>query len=218
MRSGPAASGESTRGWCPARPRAPACSCTRRRPYASAAAGFRAPGPTPTAAGRGRVVLARPHVDPGDAATLRAVGTPCALNLVLEVALGWLVGHVDAVARGVELPAVVHAAHAALLRCAPKNSDAPRCGQFSVMNPGFRRVAPGDQVLAQDADALGLAVGLELPRVDQRQPVVPHQVAHRRPGADPRQQLSVFLRQHASILRPIPRAHAWRVARPRRAT
>ena len=47
-----------------------------------------------------------------------------------------------------------------------------------------RGTAEGDQVLAEESHPEWRAIGLELPRVHEGQPVVPHQLAHRRAGAD----------------------------------
>ena len=58
--------------------------------------------------GQWRRVCAWPHIGPDDPAALLA-GIGHRLDPVLEVRLGWLVGHVEAVAGDVELPAVVHA-------------------------------------------------------------------------------------------------------------
>jgi hypothetical protein len=55
-----------------------------------------------------------------------------------------------------------------------------------------RRVAPHQQVLAEEADALRLVVSLELPVVDRRDPVAAHHLAHRRTGANATKQVVVF--------------------------
>ena len=68
------------------------------------------------------------------------------------------------------------------------------------MRAGFREqpdassgVAKGDEILAEQPHALRRPVGrTELAGLHQREPVPPHQLAHRRAGAHPRQQLVVL--------------------------
>ena len=58
-----------------------------------------------------------------------------ALTLCLKFDLGGLVGHVDAGAVDVELPAVIHAAQAGFFVAAEEQADAPRWGQLFWRNP-----------------------------------------------------------------------------------
>ena len=147
----------------------------------------------------GRVLLVGAHVAPRDPAEVRAL-VRRDVHLVLEVAGGRLVGHLDAVAVHVELPAVVGAAQPARLVPAEEEARAP------VRAPLLRErhvavgVAPGQQVLAQQPDALRLPVDLQLPRVRGGEPVLPHQLAHRRAGAYSTEQVRLFLRQHLRLL------------------
>ena len=52
-------------------------------------------------------------------------------------------------------------------------------------------VAEGDELLAQEHEPHRLAVRLEFRRKAGRNPVFPHQVAHRRAGADMGQKLVI---------------------------
>src|SRR5437660_8511268 len=59
------------------------------------------------------------------------------------------------------------------------------------------RIAEGHEILAEQADLPGWAVGLRQLRGGQeRHPVLAEQVAHRRAAPDPTHQLVVFLREH----------------------
>ena len=63
-------------------------------------------------------------------------------------------------------------------------------------NPA-RGVAKRDQLLAEQLEAQGRAVGLgQLPGKERRHPVAAHHLAHRRAGAGPREELVLFLCQH----------------------
>src|SRR6266536_3903670 len=76
----------------------------------------------------------RTHVRPDHAAGL-AGGIRRLADLVFEAALSRLIGHVNAGACHVKLPAVIHATQSALLALRPKNSEAPRCGQYLESRP-----------------------------------------------------------------------------------
>ena len=128
--------------------------------------------------------LARAHVDPDHAGALdRLVGL--GMDLVLEVLLRRHARHVDALARRVELPAVIEAAQAAFLVAAEEQRGAAvRAAMVDHADPAGA-VAEGDQLLAQQHEAHRRAVALELRGFERRHPVQPHQLAHRRAGAGP---------------------------------
>src|SRR3972149_4343450 len=142
--------------------------------------------------GQGRLLLLRSHVDPDQAAPLRR-RVSRRLDLLLEVRLRRLRGHVDAVAFRVELPAVVDAAQAALLVAAEEEAGAPvRAGLRDEADAAVR-VAEGDEILAQDADADGRAVRRrQLGRQEQRQPEAAEERAHGRAGAGAGEKLVVL--------------------------
>ena len=93
----------------------------------------------------------------------------------------WAAGHVDADAGDVELPAVVDAAQALLLIAAPEQGRAAMRAvavQHADLAGG---IAEGDQVLAEDAELNGRAVGVgQLLGRAHRQPEAAEQLAHRR--------------------------------------
>ena len=139
----------------------------------------------------GSVVLVLSHVYPGHAAEVgAAVGRDP--HLALEVARRRLVGHIDAVARDVELPAVVGAADAALL--VPTEVEARAPVRAAVLNErgGAVGVAPRQQVLAEQAHPQWLPVARQLPAVGDRQPVAAHELAHRRAWPHLAQQVHVL--------------------------
>ena len=68
------------------------------------------------------------HIDPDDAIPLGA-RVSFGVHLVFEILMRRHVRHIEAIAFGIEFPAVVDAADAALFVTRPKNNDAQRCGQ-----------------------------------------------------------------------------------------
>jgi len=90
----------------------------------------------------------RAHIRPHDAAAL--LSPICrGLDLCLEVRLGWFVGHVDAVAVGVEFPAVIDAAQAALF-VAPEKQRGATVRAVLVHQADFAiAIAEGDQLFAE---------------------------------------------------------------------
>ena len=147
--------------------------------------------------GQRRRLGALAHVDPDEAGALDgAVGL--GLHLVLEVLVLGHVRHVQAVARNVELPAVIDAAQPALLVAAEEQRGAAvRAAVVDHADPAGA-VAEGHELLAQQHQARRRAVALELRRLQRRQPVVPHQLAHRRAGADLREFRAFDRRGHGS--------------------
>src|SRR5215216_4607433 len=106
----------------------------------------------------GRAGLVRTHIDPGDATPIRgAVGER--LDLLLEVTLLRLVGHVDTVAFGVELPPVVDAAEPAFFVAGIEQRRAA-VGAILFDEAGLTAgIAPREQVFTEYSDTEGLAVG-----------------------------------------------------------
>ena len=124
-------------------------------------------------------------------------GYAAARHLGLEIGLGWLVGHVDAVAADVELPAVVDAANALFLVATEEQRRAAMRAVVRDQPELAGRDAKGDQVLTQQSQPHRRAVGLrQLARHERGQPVLAHELAHGRPWTDPAQQFVVFRRQH----------------------
>src|SRR5712691_3849500 len=97
------------------------------------------------------------HVHPDRSAPL-AGRVRLDVNLVFEVALGRLAGHVYAGALGVELPAVVDAAQATLFVSAEKERRAAVRTEGADDANLAVGVAERDQVFTQNADPRGFAV------------------------------------------------------------
>ena len=129
--------------------------------------------------------LARAHVGPDDAAALLRRGRPAPCTLSLKLDFGRLVRHVDAGARDVELPAVVDAAQAVLLVAAEEQAGAAvRAVVLRSGRPG-RRCRGRRSGPRRAATRTGSQSGRgQLGREQRRHPVLAHQVAHRRAGAD----------------------------------
>lgn len=129
------------------------------------------------------------------------------LDLVLEVLVRQHVRHVNAVAGDVELPAVVDAADAARLVAAEEQRGAAMRAAMVHHADLARAVAEGDQLLAEQHQAERRAVRGQFRRHAGRDPVLPHQLAHRRAGAGMDQDLAVALGRHGRSLlmgRPSP--------------
>jgi hypothetical protein len=147
---------------------------------------------------------ARPHIDPDESGALdRLVGPR--LHLVLEVLMRRHARHVDAVARDVELPAVIDAADPAFLVASQEQRRAAvRAAVVHHADPACA-VAKRDQLLAEQHQANRRAVGREFRGQRRRNPVMPHQLAHHCRRADSREFPAFDLRCHR-ILPMRPRA------------
>src|SRR4051794_19790372 len=100
--------------------------------------------------GQGWRVGAWAKVGPDDAAALVGSIGGC-LYLLLEVGLGWFVGHVDARAVNSELPAVVHASEAGLfVATEEQRRSAMRAVVLDQSNLTVRG-AKADQIFAEQA-------------------------------------------------------------------
>ena len=130
----------------------------------------------------------------------RAPGRHCTRTLFLKFDLGRLGRHVDAGAGHVELPAVVDAAQAVFL-VAPEEQRgaAVRAGVLRRRRPC--RTWRGRRSGSRPADARAAAGSRarQLVRAQRRYPVLAHQVAHRRAGADATQHFVVWMLSMAVI-------------------
>ena len=152
--------------------------------------------PSRSGSGGRSVAGARAHVDPDDAAAL-AGRVRHGFDFGPEIRLGGLIGHVDAVAGGVELPAVVDAAQAGFFVAAEEQRGAAVRAVVLEQADLAVGIAEGDELFAEQHDAARVAVRLrQLAREQAWQPVLAHQLAHRRAGADATQQLVFFATQH----------------------
>ena len=139
--------------------------------------------------GGGRPQIRRSHVRPDDSARFRHRVRRRA-DLRLE-AVG-LVHLVHAPAVGIELPAVIDAAQAALFVAPEEQRGAAMRAEFVEETDAALRVAERDEVFAEELDADGRTVGLgQFPREQRGHPVSAHGVAHRRAGTDAGQELVV---------------------------
>jgi hypothetical protein len=104
-----------------------------------------------------RLEILRAHIRPdGATAIYRWVSRD--FDLVLKVALGWLRGHIDAITINIELPAVVHAAQAALFIAAEEKACTPV--RAIVINEAYVTVGVTEryQLFAQQLGANGWAI------------------------------------------------------------
>ena len=92
------------------------------------------------------------------------------MTLVLKVGLGGLVGHVDAVAVDVELPAVVDAAQAGFFVAAEEQGRAAVRAVVLDQADLAVGVAEGDELLAEEQDPHGSESGVGAPTTAWRAP------------------------------------------------
>ena len=134
--------------------------------------------------GQRRRFGARAHIDPDHAGPFgHLVGL--GLHLLLEVLFRRQVRHVEAVAVGIEFPAVIDAADAALLVAAIEQRRTAMRAAMVHHTDAAGVVAERDQLLAEQHQPQRIAAGGDLGGLRGRQPVLPHQIAHHRAGADP---------------------------------
>ena len=144
-----------------------------------------------------RGLRARAHVDPHDAGALHHL-VGLGLHLLLE-ARRRQARHVDAVARNVELPAVIDAANALFLvapeeqRCA-----AMRTAVIHHADPAGA-IAKRDEFLAEQHQANRRTIAHKLGRHQRRDPVAAHQIAHHGACADARQLDAIRCLAHAIL-------------------
>ena len=153
---------------------------------------------------RRRPTLRGSEVDPDDPARFhRRIGAGA--DLVREPQLLRLVHHVHTPAFDVELPAVVDAAEPALLVAPEEERGLPvRAPLVEDSDPPLR-VTKRHQLLTEQLDAHGRAIGLgQLPRQERGDPVPPHRLAHGRATTDAGNSLVVFACQHAQALLALP--------------
>ena len=145
----------------------------------------------------------RSHIGPDKAAGLaRRVGQMP--GLFRQRACLRLRRHVDDVAVGVELPAVIEATKAAFLVAAEgERGLAMRTGFAEHPNLAVA-IAERDELFSEQLQAHRSAVRLrDLFRQHRRHPVAAHQPPHRRIALDPAQQFVFGLRQHGLLSRKI---------------
>ncbi len=124
-------------------------------------------------------------------------------DLVDQAAGRRLRHHLEHVAGDVHLPAVVQAAQAAFLVAAVDERGAPVRALLVEHADAAVAVAEHDEVLAEHARLDRRAVGLaHLLDQAHRQPVAPHQPAHRRVADDTAQQVVLLRGDHGASPRP----------------
>src|ERR1043165_134275 len=142
----------------------------------------------------------RPHVGEKDSRQLfDAVGR--VLDLVLEAGLFRLERLLEALAVGVELPAVVGAANAVgLERAVIERSGAVRA-VIAEERPTSAAVAEEHQLFIQYFKSLLRLLGGDLGGGTDGVPVAPQEIARRRAGTDARHHFVVFFGEHGTALR-----------------
>ena len=158
-----------------------------------------------------RDVLLIPHEHPDQAVAFEGLVGPGA-DLVLEILLRRHIGHVDAGAVRIILPAVINAPKARLFIAAEEQRGAPvRTPVIHDPHPAAGR-AKSDQPLAEQHEADGIAAGHEFARFGRRNPVLAEQLTHGRAGARPGQDFAFGFGRHrhpaSNFAEPEPRPAA----------
>src|ERR1700721_3949428 len=118
------------------------------------------------------------------------------MDLVHEGLGGRQIRLIDAAAIDVVFPAVIDAADAVVLVAAEEQRGAAMRTAVVHHADAARRVAKRDQLLAEEHEAHGIAVGLQLRGFEPGQPVMAHETAHRRAGTDAGENLGILQRRH----------------------
>src|SRR6266576_6037979 len=150
--------------------------------------------------GCGRHLVGRAEIGPDEAAELdRRIGGD--VDVLFELVLRRLVELVEAMAFDVELPAVIDAPETAFLVASEEQGHPAMRAEFVDQADPAITVAERDEILAEQFDADRRTVRLgDLRRQAGGDPIPPHRLSHRRPGADAGDQF-VFLRwQHRRFL------------------
>jgi hypothetical protein len=140
------------------------------------------------------------HVRPHHPASFRA-RIAALTHLLGESAPRRLVRHVDALPIQCVLPPVIHAPQPRALVASKKQRRPPMRTELGKQPRLTPRRPEHDEVLSQQPHPLHSTARLELVRPHDRNPVLPHERAHRRPRPHPRQQLILIPGQHAVALR-----------------
>ena len=144
---------------------------------------------------------ARAHIGPDQPVALgHRIGLGA--DLVTELLMRRQVGHLEARAVGVVLPAVIDAAQPAVLVAAEEQRGGAVRAAVVEDSDAPLGVAERDQLLAQQHEAHRRAVGHELVRRRRRDPVLAHHLSHRRSRADAGQGLAVSYGRHGRTSLP----------------
>src|SRR5580704_8103274 len=146
-----------------------------------------------------RHLFGRAEIGPDDPAELRRrIGGD--VDTVLELVLWRLIELVDAIAFDVVFPAVIDAAQPALLVAPEKQRHPPVRTELVDQADAALAVAERHEVLTQQPDPHGRAVGLgDLACQAGRDPIPPHRVAHRAALPDAGDQFVFLGWQHGRL-------------------
>ena len=123
--------------------------------------------------------FAAAHIDPDRAPLVpRRIGP--GFHLVFEILMGWHGGHVQAIAVHIVLPAVIDTTDAALFVAAKEERGAAVRAAVIHDADAARGVAKGDQLFAKRQQPQRIAVGLNLVRAGNREPILTHHLTHGR--------------------------------------
>src|SRR6516162_581054 len=157
--------------------------------------------------GRG---LPRPHIDPDESRTFPNI---VGLRLDAVVRGQWTrqVRCVDTVACHVELPTMIDAANTVMLVAAKEKRRAAMRAFLIHDTDTTRRIAEGDQLLVEKFESQWGPIRRKFRRHQRRNPVLPHELTHRRSRTNPGQDFGIRYRSHLPFpfwRRPLKRALA----------
>src|SRR6185437_11721726 len=124
----------------------------------------------------------------------RAIGL--GVHAIEELLARRQVGLIDAVTVDVVFPAVIDTANAAFLIAAEEERGAAMRAAMIHDADAASRVAEGDQLFTEEHEAHRVAIGDELTGFERRQPIMAHEIAHRRARTDSAQDLGILQRRH----------------------
>ncbi len=147
--------------------------------------------------GHGRRLGACTHIYPDQAGALIHLVAPGA-DLLLEVLRRRHIRHFEATPFDIEFPAVIDAPDAVFLVAAEEQRGAAVGALMVEHADPAGTVAKGDELFAEQHQPHGVAVGLQFGRERCGNPILPHQLAHHRARANPRQILAVRRLRHVA--------------------
>ncbi len=156
----------------------------------------------------GRFLVGGAHVDPDHVAQFEA-RIRRELDLLAEAAFGRFRWHLGALAINVVFPAMIRATQPAFLVAPEPQRHAAMGAELVHHADASGGVAERDQPLAEELQSHRRAVRLgDFGRQQRRNPIAPHQRAHRRAGAGQREEIVLFVCGHRPYSRGLPKVAA----------
>src|SRR5262245_18200084 len=122
------------------------------------------------------------------------------MDFLFEAGLQRFVGHIDAIALDVELPAMIHTAKPAFLVATQEQRRQPVRAELIEQADSSFGIAEGDEIFAQELYPFGRAIRLrKFLREQGGKPIPEHDFAHWSTRSHARQQFVFFFCQHEAF-------------------